>query len=122
VAAQDVRDRVARARGNLPEDIEEPIIAKQEADAQPVMWIALHSERYDTLELSRIAERQLKDVLQTVAGVSKIVIGGEKRFAIRIWLDSAPDGSAWSNSHRCGSRAETAERRTPQRTRGESGP
>jgi multidrug efflux pump len=88
VAAQDVRDRVARARGNLPEEIEEPIIAKQEADAQPVMWIALHSEHYDTLELSRIAERQLKDVLQTVAGVSKIVIGGEKRFAIRIWLDS----------------------------------
>lgn len=88
VAAQDVRDRVARARGNLPEDIEEPIIAKQEADAQPVMWIALHSERYDTLELSRIAERQLKDVLQTISGVSKIVIGGEKRFAIRIWLDS----------------------------------
>jgi multidrug efflux pump len=88
VAAQDVRDRIARARGRLPDDIEEPIIAKQEADAQPVMWIALHSERYDTLELSRIAERQLKDVLQTVSGVSKIVIGGEKRFAIRIWLDS----------------------------------
>jgi multidrug efflux pump len=89
VAAQDVRDRVSRARGKLPEDIEEPIIAKQEADAQPVMWIALHSERYDTLELSRMAERQLKDVLQTLPGVSSIVIGGEKRFAIRIWLDAA---------------------------------
>lgn len=89
VAAQDVRDRVSRARGKLPEDIEEPIIAKQEADAQPIMWIALHSDRYDTLELSRIAERQLKDVLQTTPGVSQIVIGGEKRFAIRIWLDAA---------------------------------
>jgi hydrophobe/amphiphile efflux-1 (HAE1) family protein len=89
VCAQDVRDRVSRARGKLPEDIEEPIIAKQEADAQPVMWIALHSDLYDTLELSRIAERQLKDVLQTVRGVSQIVIGGEKRFAIRIWLDAA---------------------------------
>jgi len=89
VAAQDVRDRVSRARGKLPEDIEEPIIAKQEADAQPIMWIALHSDRYDTLELSRIAERQLKDVLQTLPGVSQIVIGGEKRFAIRIWLDAA---------------------------------
>jgi multidrug efflux pump len=89
VASQDVRDRVSRARGNLPEDIEEPIIAKQEADAQPIMWIALHSDRYDTLELSRIAERQLKDVLQTTPGVSQIVIGGEKRFAIRIWLDAA---------------------------------
>jgi multidrug efflux pump len=89
VAAQDVRDRVSRARGKLPEDIEEPIIAKQEADAQPVMWIALHSDHYDTLELSRMAERQLKDVLQTLPGVSSIVIGGEKRFAIRIWLDAA---------------------------------
>ncbi len=88
VAAQDVRDRVSRARGKLPEDIEEPIIAKQEADAQPIMWIALYSDRYDTLELSRIAERQLKDVLQTIPGVSQIVIGGEKRFAIRIWLDA----------------------------------
>lgn len=76
VAAQDVRDRVSRARGKLPEDIEEPIIAKQEADAQPIMWIALHSDRYDTLELSRIAERQLKDVLQTTPGVSQIVLGG----------------------------------------------
>ncbi|MDQ3624002.1 MAG: efflux RND transporter permease subunit [Verrucomicrobiota bacterium] len=88
VAAQDVRDRVARVRGKLPDDIEEPIVSKQEADAQPVMWIALHSDRFDTLELSRLAERQLKDVLQTVRGVSQIVIGGEKRFAIRINLDS----------------------------------
>ena len=79
---------MARVRGKLPDDIDEPIIAKQEADAQPVMWIALHSDRYDTLELSRLAETQLKDVLQTVSGVSQIVIGGEKRFAIRVWLDA----------------------------------
>src|SRR5688500_5358012 len=88
VCAQDVRDRVSRVRGRLPEDIEEPIVAKQEADAQPVMWIALYSERYNTLELSQIAESQLKDVLQTVGGVSQVVIGGAKRFAIRIWLDA----------------------------------
>src|SRR6185503_15136475 len=48
VCAQDVRDRVARVRGKLPDDIDEPIIAKQEADAQPVMWIAVHSERFNT--------------------------------------------------------------------------
>ncbi len=88
LCAQDVRDRVARVRGKLPDDIDEPIIAKQEADAQPVMWIAVHSERLDTLELSKLAERQLKDVLQTVGGVSQVVIGGEKRFAIRVWLDA----------------------------------
>ncbi len=88
VCAQDVRDRVARVRGKLPDDVDEPIISKQEADATPVMWIAVHSDRYDTLELSRIAETQLKDVLQTVSGVSQVVIGGEKRFAIRVWLDA----------------------------------
>ena len=88
VAAQDVRDRIARVRGQLPKDIEEPIIAKQEADAQPVIWIALNSDRLSTLELTTLAENQLKDRLQTLGGVSSIVIGGEKRFAMRLWLDS----------------------------------
>jgi multidrug efflux pump len=83
VAAQDVRDRVARARGELPEEIEEPIVAKQEADARPVIWIAMNSERHTTLELSMLAENRLKDRLQTVRGVSSVVLGGEKRFAIR---------------------------------------
>ena len=49
------------------------------------MWIAVHCERLDTLELSKPAERQLKDVLQTVGGVSQVVIGGGKTFAIRVW-------------------------------------
>jgi multidrug efflux pump len=88
VAAQDVRDRIARVRGQLPKDIEEPVIAKQEADAQPVIWIALNSDRLSTLELTTLAENQLKDRLQTLGGVSSIVIGGEKRFAMRLWLDS----------------------------------
>ena len=88
VAAQDVRDRVSRVRGLLPRDIEEPIISKQEADAQPVIWIALNSDRYSTLELTTLAENQLKDRLQTVRGVSSITLGGQKRFAIRISLDS----------------------------------
>jgi multidrug efflux pump len=88
VAAQDVRDRVQRVRGVLPDDIKEPIIAKQEADAQPVIWIALRSDRLSTEELSRIAELDLKDRLQVVDGVSSIYIGGQKRFAMRLWLDS----------------------------------
>lgn len=88
VAAQDVRDRVARVRGRLPDDIEEPIVAKQDANAQPVLWIALFSDRYSTLELTSIAENTFKDRLQTVNGVSSIFLGGAKRFAIRIWLDS----------------------------------
>ncbi len=88
VAAQDVRDRVSRVRGRLPDDIEEPIVAKQDANAQPVLWIALYSERYSTLELTNIAENTIKDRLQTVSGVSSVIFGGAKRFAIRIWLDA----------------------------------
>ncbi len=88
IAAQDVRDRVARVRGTLPKDIDEPIVAKQDANAQPVMWIALYSDRYSTMELTTYAENVLKDRLQTVPGVSSILLGGAKRFAIRLWLDS----------------------------------
>ncbi|MBI4004480.1 MAG: efflux transporter outer membrane subunit [Candidatus Omnitrophica bacterium] len=89
IAAQDVRDRVARVRGRLPEDIEEPVVFKQDADAQPIMWVALYSDRYSTLELTTIAETHFKDRLQTVPGVSQVFLGGAKRFAIRLWLDQA---------------------------------
>ena len=88
VAAQDVRDRVARVRGRLPDDIEEPIVSKQDADANPSLWVALYSERFSTLELTTIAENLFKDRLQTVPGVSSVIFGGSKRFAIRIRLDS----------------------------------
>ncbi|MCL4180690.1 MAG: efflux RND transporter permease subunit [Verrucomicrobia bacterium] len=88
LAAQDVRDRVARVRGRLPESIREPIVAKQDADAFPVMWIAMNSDRYTPLELTTLAERQIKNRLQTVTGVSSVMIGGEKRFAMRLWLDA----------------------------------
>jgi len=88
LAAQDVRDRVARVRGLLPDDIEEPIVAKQDADAQPVIWVALFSDKFSTLDLTTIAENTMKDRLQTVKGVSSIFIGGAKRFAIRVRLDS----------------------------------
>jgi len=89
IAAQEVRDRVSRVRGDLPDDIDEPVVAKEDADAQAVMWIALYSEQYSTLDLTTLAERQLKDPLQAVKGVSSVILGGAKRFAIRLWLDSA---------------------------------
>ena len=88
IAAQDVRDRVSRVRGALPEDILEPIVSKQDSDAQPIIWIALNSDRYSPLELTTLAERQIKPRFQGVAGVSSITVGGEKRFAMRLWLDS----------------------------------
>jgi len=87
--AQDVRDRVSRVRGKLPETIDEPIVAKQDADASPIIWIGLNSELFTPLELSQLAERQIKTRLQTVRGVSGVVIGGEQRYAMRIWLDAA---------------------------------
>jgi multidrug efflux pump len=87
-AAQDVRDRVARVRGRLPETIREPIVAKQEADAQPVIWIGMNSAQQTPLELTTLAERQIKNRLQTVKGVSSVLIGGEQRFSMRLWLDA----------------------------------
>lgn len=89
LAAQDVRDRVSRVRGRLPDSIEEPIVAKQDADAQAAIWIGINSDRFSTLELSTIAEKQIKNRLQTITGVSSIIIGGEQRFAMRLWLDSS---------------------------------
>jgi len=88
-SAQDVRDRVSRVRGALPRDIREPIVSKQDSDAQPILWIALNSERYSPLEMTTLAEKQIKPRFQGVTGVSSITIGGEKRYAMRLWLASA---------------------------------
>ena len=87
-SAQDVRDRVSRVRGKLPELIDEPIVAKQDADAQPIIWIGMNSDRFTPLEMTQLAEKQIKNRLQTVKGVSGVVIGGEQRFAMRLWLDA----------------------------------
>jgi len=85
-AAQDVRDKVSRVRGLLPEDIEEPVVAKEDADAFPIMFLALTSQSYGLMELSDIADRELKPRLQTIPGVSGAPIFGERRFAMRVWL------------------------------------
>ncbi|RYU61999.1 efflux RND transporter permease subunit [Methylolobus aquaticus] len=86
-AAADVRDRVSRVRARLPEEIEEPVISKIDADAQPVLWLAFSSERHSALEITDIADRFVQDRLQTLPGVSNVIIGGERRYAMRIWLD-----------------------------------
>jgi multidrug efflux pump len=85
-AAQDVRDKVARVRGQLPREVEEPVVAKEEADAQPFYWLALRGENYTLLELTDIADRVVKTRLQTLPGVGQAQIFGERRFSIRIWL------------------------------------
>lgn len=86
-AANDVRDRVSRVRGQLPDDIDEPIVAKSEADAQPIMWIALSSDVHDPMEVTDFAQRRVRDPLQTVTGVASVRMGGERRYAMRLWLD-----------------------------------
>jgi multidrug efflux pump len=86
-AANDVRDRVSRARDKLPDEVNEPIIAKEEADANPVLWLTFTSERFSRTELTDLVDRIAKQRVQTVPGVGTIFIGGERRFAMRLWLD-----------------------------------
>jgi multidrug efflux pump len=79
VAASDVRDRVSRVRGNLPDEIEEPVIQKVEADAQPFLYMAFSSDRHSPLEITDYADRYVKDQLQTLPGVAEVRILGERR-------------------------------------------
>ena len=88
-AAQDVRDKVSRARGRLPEDIQEPVVAKQEADAFPFYWLALRAQNYDLLQLSDIGDRIVKTRLQSLPGVGQALIFGERRFSMRVWLSAS---------------------------------
>ena len=87
--ANDVRDRVSRVRGKLPTEIDEPVVSKVEADAQPVLYIAFSSDRHSAMELSDYADRFVKDRLQSITGVAEARIFGERRYAMRIWLDAA---------------------------------
>ncbi|PTQ90083.1 efflux RND transporter permease subunit [Agitococcus lubricus] len=87
-ATSDVRDRVSRVRGKLPDTIDEPVITKTEADAQPIIWLAFSSTRHNPLQINQFADKQVKSRLQTLDGVADIRIFGERRPAMRIWLDS----------------------------------
>lgn len=87
VAAQDVRDLVSRVRGRLPQQIDEPVVTKQDADAQPFMWILIRGDHLNLMELSDLADRQIKSVLQTVPGIASAEIRGERRYSMRVWVD-----------------------------------
>lgn len=88
VAAQDVRGRVNRVLGELPDTVESPVIQKESAGGgSAIIWFALYGENFTTLELSDYADSTLVDQLETVPGVSRIQIGGERRYAMRLWLD-----------------------------------
>ena len=86
-AANDVRDKVSQAMRMLPRDCDPPIVAKADADANPIMFITVESQKRSLLEISEIAELTLKEQLQTITGVSAVGIWGQKRYAMRLWLD-----------------------------------
>jgi len=86
-AAADVRDRVSRVRQKLPTDVLEPVIAKVEADATPVIWLAFSSDTMSTLDITDFVSRNIKPKIQTLPGAADVRIFGERRYAMRIWLD-----------------------------------
>lgn len=86
-AANDVRDRVARSLANLPKDIDPPVVAKADADSNPIYFINVKSEKRDLLELNEIVTRNIKEKFQTVTGVSSVQIWGEKKYAMRLRID-----------------------------------
>ncbi len=86
-AANDVRDRAARVRKSLPDEVDDPVIAKVEADAQPIIYLAFTSDRASAMEITDYADRYVKDRLQNVNGVAQAVILGERRQSMRVWLD-----------------------------------
>ena len=88
-AANDVRDRVSRSISVLPPDIDMPIVAKADADATPIVFLNVQSDTRNLLELTEIANNVFKERLQTISGVSAVQIWGEKKYAMRLWLDPA---------------------------------
>lgn len=86
-AAAEVRDRTSRVRNRLPQSIEEPVIAKVEADAFPVIWLAFTSDSLTRLQINDLVNRIVKPRLQTVTGVADVRIFGERKYAMRVWLD-----------------------------------
>ncbi len=130
-AANDVRDRVSRIRGTLPREIDDPVISKVDANAQAIMWLALSSKNHSGLELSDVADRILKEKIQRLAGVGSVILGGERRYAMRVWLDPLRMAShglttqdieaaiRGENAEIPGGRVEGQQREFAVRTRGE---
>ena len=86
-AANDVRDKVSQAQRRLPRDCDPPTVTKADADANPILFLTVESNKRSLLQLSEIADLTLKEQLQTVSGVSAVNIYGEKRYSMRLWID-----------------------------------
>src|SRR5512140_2603893 len=130
-AANDIRDRVSRVRGNLPREVDDPIVSKVDVNAQAIVWIALYSKQHNGLELTDIADRVLKERIQRIPGVGSVILGGERRYAMRVWLDpqrmaahglttlDVEQAIRSENAEIPGGRVEGKEREFAVRTRGE---
>ncbi|MEP4189952.1 MAG: efflux RND transporter permease subunit, partial [Sneathiella sp.] len=88
-ATNDVRARVSRVVSQLPDEADAPRISKTESDARPIMWLSMASTQMSPLELTDYAERNLVDPLSTVNGVASVRIGGARRYAMRVWINTA---------------------------------
>ncbi|MGH7858015.1 MAG: efflux RND transporter permease subunit, partial [Candidatus Binatia bacterium] len=86
-AANDVRDKVSQAIRNLPPDADPPVVQKADADAEPILFVNVSSPSRSIVEVSDVADRIVKERLQTIPGVSEVRIFGEKRYAMRLWID-----------------------------------
>lgn len=86
-AANDVRDRVSIARARLPQDVDPPTISKADADAVPIVFLNIKSDKKNLLQLTDIAQNIFKERLQTIPGVSQVNIWGERRYSMRLWMD-----------------------------------
>ena len=86
-AANDVRDKVAGAQRNLPPDAEPPVVSKSDADSNPIIYLSVQSEVRSLLDVSYLADNIFKERLQTIAGVSRVQIWGDKEYAIRLRMD-----------------------------------
>ncbi|NUS59737.1 MAG: efflux RND transporter permease subunit [Lysobacter sp.] len=86
-AANDVRSAVSRVSNRLPEEADPPQVSKVESDSDPIIWLNMSSSGMDTLQLSDYAERYVVDRLSSIDGVAQVRIGGQQRYAMRIWLD-----------------------------------
>ncbi|RYD49836.1 MAG: efflux RND transporter permease subunit, partial [Verrucomicrobiaceae bacterium] len=86
-AANDVRDRVSRAARNLPVDSNPPVVEKADADSSPILFLSMVSDKRGILEISDIADRQIRERMETIPGVSSVRIFGEKRYSMRLWMD-----------------------------------
>lgn len=87
-AANDVRDRVSRALRDLPEEAQQPIVSRSDSDARPIMWIALGGGGKTQIEMSTIAERDVRDRFGKLPGVANVILAGERRLSVRVWIDN----------------------------------